>query len=137
MALGRFDIRNCCSDVVDSIEWEVRDDITDDYRRNGGGGQWSCWDIANEYADDVYSAAHLRNSRCVGCYDPTYHVTFAGFVGQVSDTGCIAEDQAVLVVRIIGPKSQVGGVDDDGDLQDLIRSISSGDFAGKITWEQE
>lgn len=44
---------------------------------------------------------------------------------------------AVLIVRITAPTSQIGGVDDYGDLMDLISSVTSGYFAGSVTWAKE
>ena len=45
------------------------------------------------------------------------------------------EEPGTLIVRIVGPESHVNGCDDLGDVYDLMTSIESGYFAGRITWE--
>ena len=134
---AKFEVRNCTGGLVETVEWDVADDIAEEYHRNDGDGLWSDWDLANEYTGRIFEAAGIKNYQCDGCYDSAYRVNFVGFIGEAGCNDSPVEEQGVLVVRIVGPKSQIGGVDDCGDLTDLISSISSGYFNGKITWTRE
>ena len=135
--LARFDVRGCCGDLVKSIEWDVADDIASEAISNDFNGLWDEFSLANEYAGRIFDAAGIKNYKCEGCYDSAYRVHFGEFIGKAD-----CSDQAVrkLVVTVVmsGPdSSQIDGVDDSGDLMDLLGSIQSGYFAGKITWVRE
>ena len=138
--LARFDVRGCCGDLVKSIEWDVADDIANEAISNDFNGLWDEFSLANEYAGRIFDAAGIKNYRCDGCYDSAYRVSFGEFIGKAGPAGCTAQATRRLVVTIemVGPdSSQIDGVDDQGDLMDLISSIGSGYFAGKITWVRE
>ncbi len=134
--LGKFDICNCTGGFVVGLQLEVSADIAAKY----DSGDYAEWDVANEYAGEAFSAAGITNYKCEGCYDSAYRVTFLGWMEKAGPTGSAGKQSRKLVVTVVmdGPDSdQIDGVDDSGDLMDLLSSIQSGYFDGKITWVRE
>lgn len=137
--LAEFEVRNCCGDFVKSVEWDVADDIANEAVANDFDGLWSEWDLSNEYTGRIFGAAGINNFQCGSCYDSAYRVHFVRFIDKAGQSGCAVKATRKLVVTIEMPEpncSQIDGVDDCGDLQDLISSIANGYFDGKITWER-
>ncbi len=134
--LGVFEVRNCTGGFVKRIEMFVYSDVAEKY----DSGVYAEWDVANEYTGAIFEAAGIKNYKCEGCYDSAYRAYFTGWADSVKATDNAAKGSRRLVVTVVmdGPDAdQIDGVDDSGDLMDLLGSIQSGYFAGKITGVRE